>query len=86
MKLLILRFSPAFYYFFRNLSKYSQHPVLKNHSLFSSLNVRDQISCPYKITGKIIVVYFNCYIVRQQMGRQGSELNGSKHYPNFICF
>jgi hypothetical protein len=37
-------------------SKYSpQHPVLKHLSLYSSLNVRDQVSHPYRTTGKIIV-------------------------------
>jgi hypothetical protein len=39
-------------------SKYSpRHPVLKYPQSCSSLNVRDQVSCPYRITGKIIVLY-----------------------------
>jgi hypothetical protein len=46
-------------YFILHRSKYSpQHPVLKNTlSLCSSINVRDQVSHPYKITGRIIVLY-----------------------------
>jgi hypothetical protein len=39
-------------------SKYSPpHPVSNNLSLCSSLNVRDQVLHPYRITGKIIVSY-----------------------------
>ena len=39
-------------------SKYSpQHPVLKHPQLLSSLNVNDQVSHPYKTTGKIIILY-----------------------------
>jgi hypothetical protein len=55
-------------------------------SLCSSLNVRAQVSHPYKISGRIIVfVYFNLYISGQQAGRQDSEPNGSKHSPNVVC-
>jgi hypothetical protein len=32
--------------------------------------VRDQVSHPYKTTAKIIVLYFNLHISRQQMERQ----------------
>jgi hypothetical protein len=41
------------------LSKYSpQHIILNHpHNLCSSLNVRDQVSHPYRTTGKIIVVF-----------------------------
>jgi hypothetical protein len=53
MKLLIMQFSPLSRHFIPLRSKYSpQHPVL-----CSSLNVRDQISHPYRTTGKIIVFY-----------------------------
>jgi hypothetical protein len=55
MKLLIMQFSPAPYYFILLQSKYSpQHPDLSSHSSF---NVREQVSHPYKITGKFIVLY-----------------------------
>ena len=41
-------------------------------SLRSSLNVRDQVSRPYKTTRKIVVLYryINLCILRQQSGRQ----------------
>jgi hypothetical protein len=40
-------------------------------SLYSSLNVRDEVSHPYKTTGRIMVLYiFNLYDPIQQGGRQ----------------
>jgi hypothetical protein len=45
MRLLIIQFSPISYDFISHQSKYSpEHPV----SLYSSLNIRDQVSHPYK--------------------------------------
>ena len=45
-------------YLFPPRSKYSpQHHVLKTLSFLSSRNVNDQVSHPYKTTGKIIVLY-----------------------------
>jgi hypothetical protein len=32
--------------------------------------VRDKVSHPYKTTGKIIALFFNLHISRQQTGRQ----------------
>jgi hypothetical protein len=54
---LIMQFSPTSYHFISLRSKYSpQHPVLRYpHSLCSSLNVRDQVSHPYRTTGRITV-------------------------------
>jgi hypothetical protein len=50
MKLLTMQFSPTSYHFITLRLKYSlQH--------CSSLNVRDQVSHPYRTTGKIIVWY-----------------------------
>jgi hypothetical protein len=50
MKLFIMQFFPT--------SKYSsQYPVLNILSLWSYLNVRDQVSHPYRTTDKIIVLY-----------------------------
>jgi hypothetical protein len=41
---------PVSYYFIRLGSKYSQHPFLKALSLWSSVNVKHQVSHPYKAT------------------------------------
>jgi hypothetical protein len=51
MKLLIMQFSPT-----------SCHTLFSNTlSLCSSLNVRDQVSHPYRTTGKIIVLYIQIF-------------------------
>jgi hypothetical protein len=49
----------------------------------SSLNVRDQVSQPYRSTGKIIVFYiliFTFFAADEKT--LYSVLNGSKHYQN----
>jgi hypothetical protein len=52
MKLLIMHFSPTFPHFISLWTKYVPlHPVFK-HPQFS-LNARDQVSHPYKPTGKL---------------------------------
>jgi hypothetical protein len=44
-----------------------------NSSTFPTY-VRDQVSHPYKTTGRIMVLYiFNLYIPRQQAGRQKTK-------------
>ena len=49
-------------------------------SLCSSLNIRDQVSYPYRKTGKNCkLVYSNLYVFRKDSG-----LNSSEHYPNSI--
>jgi putative component of membrane protein insertase Oxa1/YidC/SpoIIIJ protein YidD len=71
MQLLIMQFSPTSCHFIPLRSKYSKHPVLKHPQSMFSLNVRDQVSHPYKTTGKTIVfIYLNLHISRQQTGRQ----------------
>jgi hypothetical protein len=71
MKLFIKYFSPVSYYFIPLESKYSpQHPLSRTLSLFSSLNAKDQVSHPYKTTGKMNFVYLNLPVFRQQVGRQ----------------
>jgi hypothetical protein len=56
-------------------------------SLCSSLNVRDQVSHSYRTTGKIIVLYIIIFTFSDSRRKiEGSELNGSKHYPNSISF
>jgi hypothetical protein len=58
MKLLIMQSSPASRHFLPLRSKYSPwHSVLKHPQSCSSISVRDQVSYPHKITGKITVLY-----------------------------
>jgi hypothetical protein len=57
MELLIMQFSPTSYDFISLQSKYSlQYPVLKKQCMFS-LNVRDQVSHPYRTTSNITLLY-----------------------------
>jgi hypothetical protein len=57
-KLLVTQFSPVSCHFIHFRSKYSpQHPVLEHPQSMSPLNVWDRVSHPYRLTGKIIVLY-----------------------------
>jgi hypothetical protein len=54
-----MRFSPASCPFTSQRSKYSlKHPFSNTLNLCSFLYVRDQVSHPYKTTGKTIVVLY----------------------------
>jgi hypothetical protein len=56
MKLLIMQSFPASYHFLPLMSKYSpQHLVL---NLCNPPSVRDQVSHTYRITGKVIIKFF----------------------------
>jgi hypothetical protein len=58
MQLLIMQLSPTTCHFIPLRPKYSpKHPVFKYPQSMFSLKVRDQVSHPYKTTGKIIVLY-----------------------------
>jgi hypothetical protein len=60
MKLLLMPFPSVSRHFVRPWSKYfPQHSVLKHPRVCSSLNtsIREQVSQPYRITDKIIVLY-----------------------------
>jgi hypothetical protein len=58
VKLLIMKFSPHTCYLVPLRLKYSpEHPILKHPQPSSSLKVSDQVSHPYKTTGKIVVLY-----------------------------
>jgi hypothetical protein len=56
MKLLVTQFSPFTGQLIPLRSKYPPQHLLSN-SLCSSLNVRDQVSHPYRTTAKIIFLY-----------------------------
>jgi hypothetical protein len=54
-------------------------------SLCSSRYVRAQVSHPYKITGKTVVVFYILILMfLTDEKREGSGLNGKKPYPNPI--
>jgi hypothetical protein len=46
------------------------------HSLCSSLTVRDQVSCPYKTTGKV-VVWKSTYISEEHVASIKKQVAGS---------
>jgi hypothetical protein len=52
-------------------------------SLRLSLNVTDQVSHPYKPTGRIMVLYTVTYTASRKTENSGP--NGSKHTTNFVC-
>jgi hypothetical protein len=58
MEFIIIQFSLSSSYFISLGSIYSpQHPISNTFSLCSCLNVREQVSQPYKTIGKIMVLY-----------------------------
>jgi hypothetical protein len=84
-----MKFSPASCYFIPVRSKYSpQHTVLRY--LCSSLNIRVQVSHPYKTTGKTGFEYFNFYPFRQQTRRRKflnwmvASITGIQYAFNFL--
>jgi hypothetical protein len=54
-------------------------------SLCFYLNVRDQVSHPYKTTGNTIVLYILILTFWDREKTEGSGLNNSKHYPSLTC-
>jgi hypothetical protein len=63
-----------------------------SHRLWCSLRVRDQVSHPYKTTGKITVcIYFNVYVFKQTGGR-AVRADRRQAFPEFcmliisLCF
>jgi hypothetical protein len=52
-------------------------------SLRSSLNVREQASCPYKTTVRTSFVYLSRFLLADRK-MKGSEMSDSKHFLNLI--
>jgi hypothetical protein len=66
VKILIMQFSASSYHFIPLRSKYSpQHHAFKYPQSVFSLNVRQQVSRPYKSTGKIIILLCSNVYVTQ---------------------
>jgi hypothetical protein len=61
-----------------------KHPVLEHPQHAFSLNVRDQVSHPYKTTGKIIVLYILTFFFLDS--RQEHERFCTKCYQSFPEF
>jgi hypothetical protein len=80
MKFLITQFPPISRHIIPPRSKYSpQHPVLFSStlSLYSSLNVRDQVSHPYIIW--IMDVLHNCLLCLTSFGSLHGGLGGEAY-------
>jgi len=56
-----MQFYPLSFYLIPLRPKYYQQPILK-HPQSTFLNVSDQVSHPYKRTGKIIVLYILIFV------------------------
>jgi hypothetical protein len=84
MKLLIVQFYPASCCFI-SLRSNIFSTLFSDTLSVCSLNVRDQVSHPYNITGKIIVLYVLVYIFRLQTGRQ-KFLDCKSHLQAILTF
>jgi len=63
---LTMQFSPSSCYFLLG-----PNVILSTLNLYSFLRVRDQVSHPYKTTGKIIILYISLFMfLNRQLGRQ----------------
>jgi hypothetical protein len=84
MKLLIMQFSQPFCHFIPLRYKhYSKHLVPKlPQTVFFFPWYERPFSHPYKTTGKIILVYFNFYVLGSNGRTEVSEMCDSKHYLN----
>jgi hypothetical protein len=63
-----MRFSPPFYHFIPFLYNILSILLSNTLSLCSSLNVRDQVSHPYRTTGKIIALRVPIFTFFQKTG------------------
>jgi hypothetical protein len=59
-----------------------QYSVLENLSLYSLINMDDQVSHPYKATSRIVISYISIVMLLDE-----PESNGSKLVPSIIrCY
>jgi len=67
---------------------FPQDPVVRHPQTMFFLIVGDQVSLPYKTTGKIIVLCILIFklLEMRQVDKKDYELNDSKHSQNLICF
>jgi hypothetical protein len=86
MKLLIMQFSPTSCHFIFFGPNILFNTLFSNTlSLCSSLNVRDQVTHPYKTRGKNIVLYIPIFTLwAADEKTEESEQNGGEHYPNSL--
>jgi hypothetical protein len=63
----------------------SSAPCSQTPLFCSSLSVRDEVSLPYRATGKIIILFMFMFFIADEK-TEGSGPNGSKHYQNSISF
>jgi hypothetical protein len=84
MKFLIVQLPPIFRHLIPPRSKYSLRTLFSNTpSLCSSLSVRDQVSHPYKTTGRIMVLYILTFTFlesrRDEKRREISSSHGGEY-------
>ena len=71
LKLVTTQFSPFFCYFLPLRPIYlPQHPIFKHYGSVLFLNVRDQVSIPYKTAGNTSSVYFGLRVSCHKTCRQ----------------
>jgi hypothetical protein len=58
--------------------------LISNTLNLHSLSVTDQVSHPYKTTGKIVVLYILIYMFLEDGKTKDSVHNGNKHPQNFF--
>jgi len=83
-----MQFSQSSGYFMLLRSKHFLHyTILERPQPIFSLSVRDQVSHPYKTTGKINVMYILIVIcLCRQKEDKNPGPNGSRHCSNFNLF
>jgi hypothetical protein len=83
-KYCIMWFCPTYHFIIFGLNILLSSLFSNTLSLCSSLNVKDQVSHPYNITGKTTVFYILIFTFLGSRQDKSCGMNGSKHYPNSI--